>query len=152
MPANNNFNIEELGAKLQQLQVQVDSFNKMKQQTNALSETTTSMTAPTQPQTQEKPQGLTYPKVWRSDTVEDILNNPQWKQELGAEFAVSEAGLRAKNFTETLFMEFCEKQTGKSSVMLNEIRKNQAAQEAAAKKTTKTTVPKAEDPPVTPVG
>lgn len=106
----NNINDVDLNAKMRDLQAQVDNFNKMKQ---------------IQPQPADaKTITSTYPRTFRSDTVEDILNNPKWQQELAVEFNDSELGEKAKKYTELLFMEFCEKQTGKESVTLAEIRKN----------------------------
>jgi hypothetical protein len=150
MPAFNN--IGDLGDRLKQLQSQVDNFYKMQQklETDVQQITTSPSATQLQNDSQNNPQqpsGPTYPRVWRSDTVEDILNNPQWKQELGEEFAGSESGLKAKNFTEVLFLEFCEKQTGKSSTKLSEVRKSQQATPPPEKKPKASTVPKAAEEP-----
>lgn len=120
----NPVNISKLNADFQQLAAQIEEFNKI-QSTRAQTETPSKQ--------QEIPQAPTYPKVLRQDTVEDILDNPQWRQELAIEFNDSELGAKAKNYTELLFKEFCEKQTGKPSTMLNEIRKNAQEQEKKAK-------------------
>lgn len=113
-----NFNVNELTAKLQQLQNQVAQLNQMQNTVNQ----------PAQPNAP----AATYPKVVRTDTVEDILNNPQWRQELESEFTASELGMRAKNYKEVLFMEFCENQTGKPSAMLEGLRKEAKAKEKPA--------------------
>lgn len=102
-----SFNMNDLTAKLQQLQNQVAQLNQMQAQS-------------AQP---NAPAATSYPKVVRSDTVEDILSNPQWRKELEGEFTASEFGARAKNYADVMFMEFCENQTGKPSAMLEGLRK-----------------------------
>lgn len=108
-----NFNINDFTAKLQQLQNQAAQLNQMQ----------------AQPAQSPTPTSTTYPKVIRSDTVEDILANPQWRQELEAEFSSSDLGEKAKNFKEGLFMQFCEQATGKPSAMLEGLRKEAKAKE-----------------------
>lgn len=113
-------NINDLSAKLQQLQNQVAQFNQMQAQAQT-------------PQS-AAPAATSYPKVVRTDTVEDILSNPQWRQELESEFTGSDFGKKAKNYTDVLFMEFCENQTGKPSAMLEGLRREAKAKDKEASK------------------
>lgn len=140
-----NFNLDQLATNLQNLQKQVNDFNKFQQQAQAPVNTSTTGDTPVSQST--------YPKSYRSDTVEDILNNPEWKQQLGNEFATSESGAKAKQYTDILFMEFCEKQTGRTSTVLTEMRKKNQEQEKAnaLPRATKSNTTKTEDSS-TPVG
>lgn len=135
----NNFDVSDLQKRLKQMSDQVGQFNaqinKIQQDAN---------TPPTATEPVQQPQVSTYPRVFRSDTVEDILENPDWKQQLAAEFSTSESAAKAKQFTDTLFLEFCEKQTGKQSIQLNEVRKNNQQAIQASEKKQKSTLPKAE--------
>lgn len=120
-------NINEINAKMQSFQAQLEQYTKMQQQLQDNKEAT-----PGSPPPVQTPSGSTYPKVFRHDTVEGILENPQWQQELAMEFNGSELGAKAKSYTEVLFMEFCEKQTGVPSTKLTEMRKNAQTQEKKA--------------------
>lgn len=125
----------DLGAiseNLKQLQAKVEQFNKIQKPPQEV-EASSAQTPPP----------ATYPKVFRSDTVEDILNNPQWEKELAYEFNESEMGQRAKSNTKLLFLEFCEKQTGKNSTTLADLRKSQQKQTSSKKSDAKDTEPKA---------
>lgn len=96
--------------KLQQLQKQADQLNQMQgsvQQSGQPQAATTS-----------------YPKIAKEpENVEDILNNPVWLSELQTQFSNSELGRQAKTYWDVRFAEFCEKESGYKSNMLDGLRK-----------------------------
>lgn len=63
-----------------------------------------------------------YPRTIKTETVDDILNNPKWRKELELEFTSSDLGKKANHYAELLFHEYCEKATGKPSIMLDNLR------------------------------
>lgn len=110
--ANNNFDLNSINQQIQQLQNKAAQLNQMQ---GALQQ-------PGQPQ----PTATTYPKIAKEpESIEDILDNPAWRNELQTQFANSELGAKAKYHMDVLFSEFCEKETGYKSTMLEEMRKQQ---------------------------
>lgn len=107
---NNNFDMDSINQQIQQLQSKAAQLNQMQGTVQQLS----------QPQAMQ----TTYPKIAKEpDNVEDILNNPVWRNELQTGFANSELGSKAKNYMDVLFSEYCENETGYKSTMLEELRK-----------------------------